>query len=373
VKYLIRQGPKDLRLFLSLFTHSRFGKAMLPELYYLAGVPLTRLVGRDTRRLMSAYAASGEPFFINTFVSTTHPPFGSEWPYYTLFSDPRYAGESKFVMARLTDPWDIIRRQRDTKKDFDLDQIIDLYDGSVRNFDGEVKRIIDHLRKSGLADNTIVVVYSDHGMEFFEHDTWGQGNSVRGDASAKIPLLVVDPRRPGTGDCPRIVRSIDLAPTLLELLGLPVPDQMDGVSLKPYLDGSGVDMELPALNETGIWVTDVPGMPVNHLRYPDLFDLLEVPDKQTGTLAIKQEYQDVVVKAKDRMIRHGRWKLTYQPLRDGARYALFDVERDPDCLCDVAVEHPKVVADLEARLRRWLGSERSTLRFAPRTPDVLRA
>jgi arylsulfatase A-like enzyme len=310
---------------------------------------------------------------MNTFVSTTHPPFGSEWPYYTLFSDPAYAGESKFVMARLTDPWDIIRRQRDTKKDFDIDQIIDLYDGSVRNFDEEVKRIVDHLRECGLADNTIVVIYSDHGMEFFEHDTWGQGNSVRGDASAKIPLLIVDPRRPGAGACPSIVRSIDLAPTLLDLVGLPVSDRMDGVSLKPYLEGAGIGPELSALNETGIWVTDVPGLPANHLRYPDLLELLEVPDKRTGTLAIKREFQDVVVRAKDRMIRHGRWKLTYQPLRDGPRYALYDLERDPDCLRDVAAEHPEVLADLEARLRRWLGSERSVRRFAPTRSGVLQA
>ena len=39
-------------------------------------------------------------------------------------------------------------------------------------------------KPAGLADNTIVVVYSDHGMEFFEHDTWGQGNSAVGDFSS---------------------------------------------------------------------------------------------------------------------------------------------------------------------------------------------
>jgi arylsulfatase A-like enzyme len=129
IKYLIRQGPKDLRLFLSLFTHNHIGKRILPEIYYLAGIPLTRLVGSDARSLISELAQEERPFFLNVFISTTHPPFGSEYPYYTLWSDPAYAGESKFVMARLTDPWEIIRRQGDTRKEFDLDQIIDLYDG----------------------------------------------------------------------------------------------------------------------------------------------------------------------------------------------------------------------------------------------------
>jgi hypothetical protein len=46
IKYLIRQGPKNLRLILSLFTHNRFGKTFLPELYYLAGVPMTTELGQ---------------------------------------------------------------------------------------------------------------------------------------------------------------------------------------------------------------------------------------------------------------------------------------------------------------------------------------
>ena len=354
IKYLIRQGPKDLRLFLSLFTHNRFGKRFLPELYYLAGVPLTTLVGRDARSLISQFAAQDAPFFLNVFMSTTHPPFGSEYPYYALWSDRQYAGESKFVMARLTDPWDIIRRQGDTKKDFDLDQVIDLYDGCVRNFDEEVKRIVNHLEACGLRENTIVVIYSDHGMEFFEHDTWGQGNSVRGDFSARVPLVISHPGLKGREPCSYVVRTIDVAPTLLDLAGIAPPAAMDGVSLVPYLDGETTDLNLVAFNETGIWLTDVPGMPRDHLRYPDLPDLLEVPDKLSGTLAIKQQYREAIVAAKDRMVRLGSWKLIYQPTTNGPLYALFDLATDPDCRTDVAKSHPDVVRLLQARLAEWM-------------------
>ncbi len=79
--------------------------------------------------------------------------------------------------------------------------------------------MLAHLEACGLADNTIVVVYSDHGMEFFEHDTWGQGNSAVGEFSPRIPLVIRDPRKPGRGKIDNVVRSIDLAPTLLELVG----------------------------------------------------------------------------------------------------------------------------------------------------------
>ena len=355
IKYLIRQGPKDLRLFLSLFTHNRFGKQFLPELYYLAGVPLTSKVGRDARAQLSSLAEADKPFLLNVFLSATHPPFGSEYPYYTRFSDPAYAGESKFVMARLTDPQEIIRRQGDSRKEFDLDQILDLYDGCVQSFDDEAGIILDHLAACGLADNTIVVVYSDHGMEFFEHETWGQGNSAVGDFSARIPLIIHDPRTHGSGVQQQIVRSVDIAPTLLELAGLAIPEAMEGVSLAGLVHGEKQDLGLAAFNETGIWITDLPGMPEDHLRYPNLLELLEIPDKASGTLAIKPQYHDLVFEAKDRMIRVGRWKLVYQPIKEGALYKLFDLEIDPACQHNRIADEPELVEVMKQQLLAWVG------------------
>ena len=361
IKYLIRQGPKDLRMFLSLFTHNRFGKCFLPELYYLAGVPLTTQVGRDARTQLSRLAGADQPFLLNVFLSATHPPFGSEYPYYKIFADPAYAGESKFVMARLTDPQEIIRRQGDSRKEFDLDQILDLYDGCVKSFDDEAGRILEHLAACGLAENTIVVVYSDHGMEFFEHETWGQGNSAVGDFSARIPLIIHDPRTPGSGVQQQIVRSVDIAPTLLELAGLAIPGAMEGVSLASLVRGEKQDLGLAAFNETGIWITDLPGMPEGHLRYPNLLELLEVPDKASGTLAIKPQYHDIVFEAKDRMIRVGRWKLVYQPIEGGALYKLFDLEKDPACQYNRIMDEPELVVVLKQKLLAWVAEDAELL------------
>jgi arylsulfatase A-like enzyme len=257
-------------------------------------------------------------------------------------------------MARLTDPWEIIRRQGDSKKEFDLDQIIDLYDGCVRNFDDEVRKIFERLTALGLAENTIVVIYSDHGMELFEHDTWGQGNNARGDHSPRVPLVIVDPRREARGVVPTVVRSIDVAPTLLELVGFEVPETMDGASLLPLIEGRESDLGLTAFSETGIWVTEVPGMRHDHLRYPNLLDLLEVPDKRMGTLALKPEFENFVVRAKDRMVRSGRWKLVYEPTLSDPVYTLYDVENDPECRKDLAAIHPDVADRLKAELLAWM-------------------
>jgi arylsulfatase A-like enzyme/glycosyltransferase involved in cell wall biosynthesis len=374
LKYLIRQGPKDLRLFISLFSHNRLGRLLLPEVYYLGGVPLTSQMGKRARHLVSRLAASPEPFFLNVFYSTTHPPFASEWPWYTRFTDPAYMGGSKFAMAKLTDPFDIIRRQGAPKEEFDLDQIIGLYDGCVAQFDDEVGKMLRHLDDCGLAANTIVVVYSDHGMEFFEHDTWGQGNSAVGDFSPRIPMVIRDPRQPARGKVDHVVRSIDLAPTLLELVGASPAAGMDGVSLAACLTQPEQCPQLDAFNETGIWIADIPGLPEKHLRYPDLLELMEVPDHTSGTLAIKPEYSIRIRDAKDRMIRRGRWKLTYQPLSDGHLLQLFDLAADPMCKQNLIDRHPDIAATLWKNLKNWITpspSANTTFHTTEKeTPDV---
>ena len=357
IKFLLRQGPKDLRLFLSLFTQNAFGKSFLPEIHYLGGVPLTEEVGSDTRRMIERLAQGDAPFFLVSFMATTHPPFTSKYPYYALYADPAYRGESKFIMAKLRDPWEIIRAQAEPKSKFDLEQVIDLYDGCVRNFDDEVARILAYLEASKLADNTIVVVFSDHGFEFFEPETWGQGNSAIGDFSARVPIIIADPRIRGPRKITRVVRTVDIAPTLLELAELPVPDFVQGVSLVPLMRGETPEAELPAFNETGVWLTDLPGTPTNHLRYPHLPELLEVPNKHIGMISLKPEYVDIIIAAKDRMVRVGDWKLTYQPLTDGAIYRLFNIRDDPGCLRDVLEQYRQIAGELKCLLDGWMDDD----------------
>ncbi|MDY0013829.1 MAG: sulfatase-like hydrolase/transferase [Rhodocyclaceae bacterium] len=372
LKYLIRQGPKDIRLFLSIFLHNRIGRRVLPEVYYLGGVPQTTALGNRGRHLLSRLAASGEPFLLNLFYSTTHPPFASEHPNYLRFAEPTYAGESKFAMARLTEPFEIIRRQGEPREEFDLDQILALYDGCVAQFDDEVGKLMTHLDQSGLADNTIIVLYSDHGMEFFEHGTWGQGNSAEGDFSARVPLLIAAPGIPGGKRVDQVVRSIDLLPTLLDLLKAPSV-HCDGISLRPVMDDPSQPLDLKAFNETGIWIARMPGQPPEHLAYPELLDLLDVPDDSTGTLTLKPEYADQVVVAKDRMVRDGKWKLVYRPLEGGMGLSLYNVEIDPGCTHDLSQEKADQVARLWGELAEWMSRDPVMRRhpnwLQPSSPD----
>src|SRR5690606_12297902 len=106
----------------------------------------------------------------------------------------------------------------------EIQQIRDLYDGAVRFFDDHVGQVLASLEKNGLRENTIVIIMSDHGDDLFEpNTTFSHGLSFNGgDQTNQIPLIVhVPDSRFGAKKVDRLVRTIDIAPTLLDLLGLP--------------------------------------------------------------------------------------------------------------------------------------------------------
>lgn len=84
---------------------------------------------------------------------------------------------------------------------------------------------------------------------------------------------------------------------------------------------------------------------------------MEVPNRNSGTLAIKPQYRATIMRAKDRMIRHGRWKLVYQPLETGYLLRLFDLDIDPQCRVDVVEQYPEIAAQLRQALLSWIVAE----------------
>lgn len=123
----------------------------------------------------------------------------------------------------------------------DVNQLKALYDGELRWTDSNVGRLLDVLERSGALDDTIVVLTSDHGDEFFEHGQLKHRDTLFEEV-VRIPLIVSWPAGVPSGRSVDGLASItDVAPTLLELCGLPRPAGMWGRSLAPALHG-----ELPA-------------------------------------------------------------------------------------------------------------------------------
>jgi len=118
-------------------------------------------------------------------------------------------------------------------------QLLDLYDAEIAANDESFGRLIDWLTGAGLLEETVIVLLSDHGEEFHEHGRWEHGKSLHTEL-LDVPLVV---RFPGTEAAAlrglrvsRPAQQIDVLPTLLTYLGLPVPPGMEGRNLLGPID-----------------------------------------------------------------------------------------------------------------------------------------
>ena len=122
--------------------------------------------------------------------------------------------------------------------------LIARYWGLVSQVDAAVGRILDAVRRCGLEKNTIIVFTSDHGDMMGSHRLITKGFQF--EEAVRVPLIIKIPGHPKSGSIIREpVSQVDLVPTLLDFMGKPVPNSMDGYSLKPFLEGEG---EMPEKN-----------------------------------------------------------------------------------------------------------------------------
>jgi hypothetical protein len=116
----------------------------------------------------------------------------------------------------------------------DLDVITDLYDSGIAHADRLLGTLLDRLSRPDLADNTLIILTSDHGEALGEHKLAGHGALY--DHDLLVPLVVALPGgdRGGSRVAPQ-VRLVDIVPTVLEVAGLPEPPGIDGQSLLPLI------------------------------------------------------------------------------------------------------------------------------------------
>lgn len=113
-----------------------------------------------------------------------------------------------------------------------------LYQGEIRFTDGQLERLFAILEQKGLLENTLIVFTSDHGEEFDEHGSMEGHQWTLYDEVLHIPLMMVLPGDERAGTTVRQqVESIDVAPTILDLLGITVPREFEGRSMRPLFEG----------------------------------------------------------------------------------------------------------------------------------------
>ncbi len=177
-----------------------------------------------------ALAAIGEesPYFLYLHYVDPHDPYH---PREGFTADPAYAGAMDGSQEALK-PFQSVRPDAET-----YERVLSLYDGEIAWLDAQLAELFATLEASGVLDDAWLVVTSDHGEGLWDHRVRAHGQEVY-EEQIRVPLFVRPP-----GGLPAEVRIdnpiplVDVAPTLLDLVGLPRPRTFDGVSWAGHLSG----------------------------------------------------------------------------------------------------------------------------------------
>jgi arylsulfatase A-like enzyme/tetratricopeptide (TPR) repeat protein len=159
-----------------------------------------------------------------------------------------------------------------------------LYDGEISHMDAHIGRLLDKLRSRGRLDDTLIVLAGDHGEAFAEHGESGHGVFCY-EETLHVPLIFHQPAWLGG---PRRVRGrvglVDVMPTILDLLGMPVPARVQGRSLKSWLRGEEAVAERPLYFESLYGHEEMNWAPLSGL-IDGGFKYISLPDPELYDLA----------------------------------------------------------------------------------------
>ncbi|MGQ9576045.1 MAG: sulfatase [Thermoguttaceae bacterium] len=275
------------------------------------------------RRLESATKSPGQPWFLAVGFLKPHLPFCAPKKYWDLYDPadfplPALKGPPQGAPPFAPTNWGELRQYSDIPETGPLDDaktrhLIHGYHAAVSYVDAQIGRVLDALDASGFAQNTIIVLWGDHGWHLGDHGMWCKHTNY--EQAARIPLILVAPgiARPGVKTA-ALVETVDLYPTLCELAGLPVPAGLDGTSL------------VAALKD--------PAAPTKKAVFH------VYPRGQMMGRAVRT--------ARYRLVE---WKRPQAPA-SSAVLELYDYQTDPEEARNLAGEQPAVVAQLRAILAR---------------------
>ena len=168
------------------------------------------------------------------------------------------------------------------------------YYALITHMDEQIGEVIDVLKKHGLFENTIIVFTADNGLAIGSHGLLGKQNLY--EHSTKVPLIISGPGIPKGDISDALVYLFDLYPTLAELCGLPEPEEIDGISLKPMLVGQSADVRSSLFTAYRHTIRAVRTSEWKLIRYPErdftqLYNLKNDP-LELNNLSQQPEYME---------------------------------------------------------------------------------
>ena len=203
-----------------------------------------------------------EPFFIACGFAKPHSPLEAPQRFYDLFDADSIPLPVDFAAVPTVPTGFPAGSIRPRNADLFINreatpqaarEMIRGYLASTAWMDFNAGRVLDALDEVGLADNTIVVFWGDHGYQLGEKGKWSKAGSLW-EQGIRTPLVIYDPRSAANGRvCGRVVELIDLYPTLVDLCGLPAAAGLEGRSLTPLFANPETAWDHPA---STVWSED---------------------------------------------------------------------------------------------------------------------
>lgn len=239
--------------------------------------------------------------------------------------------------------------------------LLHAYYASVSYVDAQIGKLISTLAETGISDNTLIIVWGDHGWHLGEMGIWGKATNY--EIATRVPLIASTPNMKAKGKSSKgLVELLDIYPALCDLAGLPKPKHIEGRSFAPILDDPEFEMKKaaisqfpnPALRE---WAANPLSPAMRETFFGPLIKDVEAKIiKQQGDVWDRDLFENHLT---GYTLRSNRYRLVvWRDHRDSASNPifteLFDHEKDPTETINVASSHPDVVAKLTAQLSEIL-------------------
>jgi arylsulfatase A-like enzyme len=221
-----------------------------PESAYPDGATTDRTIAE-----LKELQESGKPFFLAAGFYRPHLPWVAPKKYWDLYKheDIDLVANPNFPRGAIArNEWGDLRHYGDkvvnaansirgdyTAENFPIlpeakqRQLVHAYWACVSFIDAQIGRILDALDETGMADNTVVVLLSDHGWQLGEHRLWSKNSNY--EEAIRVPFMIAAPGITRGDKSEALTELVDIYPTLCELTGLVIPDHVEGVSMVPLL------------------------------------------------------------------------------------------------------------------------------------------
>jgi len=343
--------------------HNPLGFSMVPVQAY------NQSFGKSYRpHLFNKYVVDGlaklsqsERFFYAIHSCVLHAPGDRVHPWNNMYGQKGYRGRNRFKYSSSGSQMMVaeIEGVKGEKAKRIATQDNRIYDSGIAMADALVGDVVQSLKDSGLWDNTILVLFSDHGEELWDTDLpykWygpNHGFHVYGDGHLNVLMSIRFPDGQLAGEQVRQpVRLIDFAPTVAEMVGLKWPNPMDGKSMLAVARGEESQDRLvyaeTGLSEPRYWVK-------GHKRYPfKKVSKRYSVSPETGRVHIRPKFRNALILNKERAVQMGDYKLIWHSLKKGMRVDLFNRREDVLNRVDLSEDHPEKVEELGALMMPFL-------------------